>query len=71
MILIDLTKEDLHETVADAFRYSRLVLAASSYDASVFPPMEDFLNRLKAKNYQNRTVGIIENGSWGPTAAKV
>ncbi len=70
VILIDLTKEDLHETVADAFRYSRLVLAASSYDASVFPPMEDFLNRLKAKNYQNRTVGIIENGSWGPTAAK-
>jgi len=70
VILIDLTKEDLHETVADAFRYSRLVLAASSYDASEFPPMEDFLNRLKAKNYQNRTVGIIENGSWGPTAAK-
>ncbi len=70
VILIDLTKEDLHETVADAFRYSRLVLAASSYDASVFPPMEDFLNRLKAKNYQSRTVGIIENGSWGPTAAK-
>lgn len=70
VLLIDLTKEDLHGAVADAFRYSRLVLAASSYDASVFPPMEDFLNRLKAKNYQNRTVGIIENGSWGPTAAK-
>lgn len=70
VLLIDLTKEDLHEAVADAFRYSCLILAASSYDASVFPPMEDFLNRLKAKNYQNRTVGIIENGSWGPTAAK-
>lgn len=70
VLLIDLTKGDLHGAVADAFRYSRLVLAASSYDASVFPPMEDFLNRLKAKNYQNRTVGIIENGSWGPTAAK-
>lgn len=70
VILIDLTREDLHEAVADAFRYSHLVLAASSYDASVFPPMEDFLNRLKTKNYQNRTVGIIENGSWGPTAAK-
>jgi len=70
VMLIDLTREDLHEAVAEAFRYRHLVLAASSYDASVFPPMEDFLNRLKAKNYQNRTVGIIENGSWAPTAAK-
>lgn len=70
VILIDLTRVDLHEAVADAFHYSHLILAASSYDAGVFPPMEDFLNRLKAKNYQNRTVGIIENGSWGPTAAK-
>ncbi len=70
VILTDLTRADLHEAVADAFRYSRLILAAASYDASVFPPMEDFLNRLRAKNYQSRTVGIIENGSWGPTAAK-
>lgn len=70
VVIADLTKDDLHEAVEDAFRYSHLVLAAASYDASVFPPMEDFLNRLKAKNYQKRTVGIIENGSWAPTAAR-
>jgi flavorubredoxin len=66
----DLTREDLAEAVEDAFRYDRLVLAASSYDAGVFPPMEHFLLKLKAKNFQNRTVALIENGSWGPTAAK-
>lgn len=70
VVIADLTKDDLHEAVEDAFRYSHLVLAAASYDASVFPLMEDFLNRLKAKNYQKRTVGIIENGSWAPTAAR-
>lgn len=70
VVIADLTRDDIHEAVEDAFRYSHLVLAASSYDAGVFPPMEDFLNRLKAKNYQKRTVGIIENGSWAPTAAK-
>lgn len=70
VVITDLTKDDIHEAVEDAFRYSHLVLAAASYDAGVFPPMEDFLNRLKAKNYQKRTVGIIENGSWAPTAAK-
>ncbi|MDE5824465.1 MAG: FprA family A-type flavoprotein, partial [Lachnospiraceae bacterium] len=68
--IADLTREDIHAIVENAFRYSHLVLAAASYDASVFPPMEDFLNRLKAKNYQKRTVGIIENGSWAPTAAR-
>lgn len=70
VVIADLARDDIHEAVADAFRYSHLVLAAASYDASVFPPMEDFLNRLKAKNYQKRTVGIIENGSWAPTAAR-
>ncbi len=70
VVIADLTRDDIHEAVEDAFRYSHLVLAAASYDAGVFPPMEDFLNRLKAKNYQKRTVGIIENGSWAPTAAR-
>ena len=70
VILSDLTRDDLHEAVEDAFRYSHMIIAAASYDASVFPPMEDFLSRLKSKNYQKRKVGIIENGSWAPTAAK-
>lgn len=70
VVLADLARGDLHEAVEDAFRYSHLLLAAASYDAGVFPPMEDFLHRIKAKNYQKRTVGIIENGSWGPTAAR-
>lgn len=70
VVLADLTRDDIHEAIEDAFRYSHLVLAAASYDAGVFPPMEDFLTRLKAKNYQKRTVGIIENGSWAPTAAR-
>ena len=70
VVIANLTRDDIHEAVEDAFRYSHLVLAAASYDAGVFPPMEDFLNRLKAKNYQKRTVGIIENGSWAPTAAR-
>lgn len=69
--IADLTCEDIHECVEDAFRYDRLVLAASSYDAGVFPPMEDFLRRLKHKNYQNRKVAIIENGSWAPSAARI
>lgn len=70
VVIADLTRDDIHEAIEDAFRYSHLVLAAASYDAGVFPPMEDFLHRLKSKNYQKRTVGIIENGSWAPTAAK-
>ena len=68
--IADLCREDMHEAVEDAFRYDRLVLAASSYDAGVFPPMEKFLHHLKIKNYQKRTVAIIENGSWAPTAAR-
>lgn len=68
--IADLCREDMHEAVEDAFRYDRLVLAASSYDAGVFPPMAKFLHHLKTKNYQKRTVAIMENGSWAPTAAR-
>ena len=68
--IADLSRDDMAEAVEDAFRYNRVVLAAASYDAGVFPPMEDFLHHLKAKNYQNRTIGIVENGSWAPTAAR-
>ena len=68
--IADLAREDIHESVADAFRYDRLVLAAASYDAGVFPPMEDFLRRIKSKGYKNRTIAIIENGSWAPSAAR-
>jgi flavorubredoxin len=66
----DITRDDMAEAVEDAFRYSRLVVMAASYDGGVFPPMEDFLNRLSHKAYQNRKVGIVENGSWAPTAGK-
>lgn len=68
--ITDLARDDMAEAVEDAFRYNALVLAAASYDAGVFPCMEEFLHHLKAKNYQKRTVGIIENGSWAPSAAK-
>lgn len=66
----DLTRDDMAEAIEDAFRYSRLIVAGASYDGGVFPPMEDFINRLSHKSYQKRTVGIIENGSWAPTAGK-
>lgn len=66
----DLTRDDMAEAIEDAFRYSKLVIAAASYDGGVFPPMEDFLNRLGHKAYQKRKVGIIENGSWALVAAK-
>ena len=66
----DLTRDDMAEAIEDAFRYSKLVIAAASYDGGVFPPMEDFLNRLGHKAYQKRKVGIIENGTWAPVAAK-
>lgn len=68
--IADLSRDDMAKAVEDAFRYDRLVLAASTYDGGLFPPMEDFLHHLAAKAYQKRTVGIIENGSWGPVAAK-
>ena len=66
----DLTRDDMAEAIEDAFRYSRLIVMAASYDGGVFPPMEDFINRLSHKAYQNRKVGIVENGSWAPTAGK-
>ncbi len=66
----DLTRDDMAEAIEDAFRYSRLIVMAASYDGGVFPPMEDFINRLLHKAYQNRKVGIVENGSWAPTAGK-
>ncbi len=66
----DLTRDDMAEAIEDAFRYDCLVLCAASYDGGVFPPMEDFLNRLSHKAFQKRKVGLIENGSWAPCAAK-
>ena len=66
----DLARDDMAEAIEDAFRYDKLVLAAATYDGGVFPPMEDFLNRLAHKNYQKRKIGIIENGSWAPMAGK-
>ena len=68
---MDLTRDDMAEAVADAFRYGKIILAAASYDACVFPPMEDFLHRLAHKNLQKRTFGLIENGSWAPCAARI
>ncbi len=68
--LMDLTRDDMAEAIENAFYSETLVLAASSYDAAVFPPMDHYLHHLKSKNFQNRRVGIIENGSWAPTAAK-
>ncbi len=68
--IADLARDDMAEAVEDAFRYDRLVVAAASYDGGVFPCMEDFLHHLKAKNYQKRTIGIIENGSWAASAAR-
>ena len=67
----DLSRSDMAENIEDAFRYDRIILMASSYDGGVFPVMEDFLMHLKSKNYQNRKIGLVENGSWAPTAARV
>ena len=71
VVVSDLAREDMAEVIEDAFKYDRMIVASSSYDGGVFPCMQDFLLHLKSKAYQNRTVGIVENGSWGPTAAKV
>lgn len=67
----DLARDDMAEAVEDAFRYSKLVLAATTYNADIFPFMKEFINHLTERNYQNRTVAFIENGTWAPTAAKV
>ena len=71
VVVSDLAREDMAEVIEDAFRYDRMVLAAATYDAGVFPCMDSFLARLKSKNFQKRTVGLIENGSWAPMAGKV
>ena len=68
--IADLSRDDMAEAVEDAFRHDKLVLAASTYDGGLFPCMEDFLLHLKAKNYQKRTVALMENGSWAPQAAR-
>jgi len=67
----DLARDDMAEAVEDAFRYSKLVLATTTYNADVFPYMKEFIHHLTERNYQNRTVGLIESGSWAPQAAKV
>ncbi len=71
VMLHDLTRCDIAEAVEDAFRYDRLVLAAATYNADVFPPMRNFITWLTERGYRNRTIGLIENGSWAPMAAKV
>ena len=71
VVVSDLCRSDFAENVEDAFRHSKLVLAASSYDAGVFTPMYEFLHRLQIKGFCNRKVGIIENGSWAPSAGRV
>ena len=70
VVVSDLAREDMAEVIEDAFRYDRMILAAASYDGGVFPCMQDFLHHLQSKAYQKRTVGILENGSWGPTAGR-
>ena len=68
--ITDLTRDDMAEAIEDAFRYDKMVLAAATYDGGIFPCMEDFLHHLKSKNFQKRTVALMENGSWAPMAAK-
>lgn len=70
VIVTDLARCDMAEAIEDAFRYSKLIVATPTYDAGLFPFTETFLNELKHKNYQNKKIGIIENGSWAPMAAK-
>lgn len=71
VVVADLARCDMAEVVADAFRYSKLVFATTTYNATIFPHMQSFIDHLTARNYQGRTVGMIENGAWAPMAAKV
>lgn len=71
VVVADLARCDMAEAVADAFRYSKLVLATTTYNATIFPHMQSFIDHLTARNYQGRTVGMIENGAWAPMAVKV
>ena len=70
VVVADLARDDMSKAMEDAFRYGKMVLAAASYNAGVVPCMEDFLHHLKGKNYQKRTVGLVENASWAPSAAR-
>lgn len=70
VVLSNLVTDDMAEIIEDAFRYDKVILAAASYNTEVFPPMEQFLSHLRGKNYQNRKIGLIENGTWAPSAAK-
>ncbi len=71
MVFFDLARDDMAEAISCAYRYDKMVLAAATYDGGLFPPMEDFLHHLKAKTYQKRRVGLVENATWAPMAAKV
>ena len=71
VVVADLARSDMPQAVADAFRYSKLVLATTTYNADIFPFMKEFIHHLTERNFQNRTVALIENGSWAPLAAKV
>lgn len=71
VVLCDLSRQDMSENVKLAFQYEKVVLAAATYDGGIFPCMEDFLLHLKSKNYQSRTIGLIENGSWAPASARL
>ena len=71
VVVSDLSRDDMAEVIEDAFRYPRIICCASSYDAGVFPPMHDFLHHLQIKSFQRRRFGLVENGTWAPTAAKV
>ncbi len=70
VVVADLSRSDIAECVEDAFRYDRMILCAATYDGNAFVPMEDFLHHLQIKTYQNRTVGMLENGTWAPNAIK-
>ncbi|MCI8310002.1 MAG: FprA family A-type flavoprotein [Clostridia bacterium] len=70
VVLKDLARCDIHEAISDAFKFDKLILASPTYNAGIFTPMEQFLNSLKEKNFQNRKVGIIENGTWAPLSGK-
>ena len=70
VVVSNLAREDIAEVIEDAFRYDKMIIATPTYDAGLFPHTELFLRELQHKNYQNKKVGIIENGSWAPMAAK-
>jgi flavorubredoxin len=71
VVMHDLARTDMAEAVEDAFRYGKLVLATTTYNADIFPHMKEYIHHLTDRNFQNRTIGLIENGSWAPLAAKV